>query len=276
MGFNDQKFSQYDPYLTYSNKNNREFIKQNGEKSGELDVGIDTLFKIGKKVADRLFSDCTRDEVDSVFQHYFSLLGNFRKLLAEMYEEGRFIAIGDLSGDKLVPDFGTTDDLDIINVSWQCVTAGMHASRKGEMEDETKDIFKECFFLYALKEIDNTLTYLSWGDDGVSLALASAVDAANALSNAIAIESGGDKEQEIRRDMGYRSAMEKLKRDPKQAEKTFVHSCWGKWQKKPERYKGKAAFARDMLDKCEHLTSQKKIEDWCREWEKENSTQLAR
>ena len=33
-----------------------------------------------------------------------------------------------------------------------------------------------------------------------------------------------------------------------------------------DRYKSKAAFARDMLEKCEHLTSTKKIEDWCREW----------
>lgn len=62
----------------------------------------------------------------------------------------------------------------------------------------------------------------------------------------------------------------RLKRDPKQGEKKFVNDRWREWQEQPDRYKGKAAFARDMLDKCEHLTSQKKIEDWCREWEKAN------
>jgi hypothetical protein len=60
----------------------------------------------------------------------------------------------------------------------------------------------------------------------------------------------------------------KLENDPKQDEKKFVFECWQQWQKKPELYGSKAAFARDMLDKCVCLTSQKKIEDWCREWQK--------
>lgn len=55
-----------------------------------------------------------------------------------------------------------------------------------------------------------------------------------------------------------------------QRDKKLVNSCWLEWQKKPENYKGKAAFARDMLTKCDELTSQKVIEDWCRVWEKEN------
>jgi len=56
--------------------------------------------------------------------------------------------------------------------------------------------------------------------------------------------------------------------DPKQKEKHLVFECWIGWKVKPTQYKGKAAFARDMLDKCEHLKSQKKIEDWCREWDR--------
>lgn len=58
--------------------------------------------------------------------------------------------------------------------------------------------------------------------------------------------------------------------DPKQQEKSLIYSCWQGWQEKPDSYKGKAAFARDMLTKCEELKNQKKIEDWCREWEKAN------
>lgn len=56
--------------------------------------------------------------------------------------------------------------------------------------------------------------------------------------------------------------------DPRATEKAFVLECWKEWRAEPHRYKGKAAFARDMLTKCAHLTSTKKIEDWCREWEK--------
>ncbi|MGF6757266.1 hypothetical protein [Paraburkholderia sp. GAS42] len=61
-------------------------------------------------------------------------------------------------------------------------------------------------------------------------------------------------------------------KDPKQREKTFIKDCWQDWQLKPDTYKSKAAFAVDMLDKCEHLSSQKKIEDWCRTWESETLT----
>lgn len=63
-------------------------------------------------------------------------------------------------------------------------------------------------------------------------------------------------------------AMAKIANDPRQAEKTFIFECWQSWQKSPDIYEGKAAFARDMLTKCEELKSTKKIEDWCREWEK--------
>jgi len=55
---------------------------------------------------------------------------------------------------------------------------------------------------------------------------------------------------------------------PQTADKAFVFECWKDWQKEPGRYRGKAKFAKDMLEKCESLKSQKKIEDWCREWEK--------
>lgn len=64
------------------------------------------------------------------------------------------------------------------------------------------------------------------------------------------------------------ASIAKLKKDPKQKEKIFVFDCWKAWQEKPSSYKFKSDFAKDMLDKCEHLESQKKIEDWCRDWEK--------
>lgn len=62
----------------------------------------------------------------------------------------------------------------------------------------------------------------------------------------------------------------KLAADPKQIEKKFVYQCWQDWQKKPDSYNGKAAFARDMLAKYESLKSQPVIEGWCRDWEKAN------
>lgn len=65
------------------------------------------------------------------------------------------------------------------------------------------------------------------------------------------------------------AALARWEKDPKKIEKTFVNECWQEWRENLSKYKSKAAFARDMLTKCESLTSQKIIEDWCREWEKE-------
>lgn len=64
-------------------------------------------------------------------------------------------------------------------------------------------------------------------------------------------------------------AIKKHASDPKQADKALVRECWDDWQKQPERYDGKAAFARDMLLKYESLKSQPVIEGWCRLWERE-------
>jgi hypothetical protein len=72
----------------------------------------------------------------------------------------------------------------------------------------------------------------------------------------------------VLRERAKAGAKAKLSNDERQSEKVFVLSCWKSWRQNPPSYKSKAAFARDMLDKCQHLTSQKKIEDWCREWEK--------
>lgn len=58
------------------------------------------------------------------------------------------------------------------------------------------------------------------------------------------------------------------KNDPKSKDKDLVLMCWRDWKKNPNRYKSKAAFARDMLTRSQHLESNKVIEGWCRAWEK--------
>ncbi|MBC7501454.1 MAG: hypothetical protein H7315_13290 [Herminiimonas sp.] len=68
------------------------------------------------------------------------------------------------------------------------------------------------------------------------------------------------------RNIALKGATNRHAVDPKQRDKKFVFECWTDWQVKPEQYKGKADFARSMVDKCEHLESTKVIEDWCRAW----------
>lgn len=93
----------------------------------------------------------------------------------------------------------------------------------------------------------------------------------NSLANAISIESVV-KEQGNLGETWPTGQRWKNQRDPKQKEKAFIRECWNEWQKKPDSYDSQAAFARDMLSKCEHLTSQKKIEDWCHEWKQSTSS----
>ena len=77
---------------------------------------------------------------------------------------------------------------------------------------------------------------------------------------------------EARTNLAKTGALARLAADPKQKDKATVRECWDDWQKEPDRYKGKAAFARDMLDKFPNLESQPVIEGWCRTWERETKT----
>lgn len=57
--------------------------------------------------------------------------------------------------------------------------------------------------------------------------------------------------------------------DPKSKDKKLVFECWEAWQKDPGRYKTVAKFARDVLDKTEHLAGDPQvIYRWVRGWRK--------
>lgn len=59
-------------------------------------------------------------------------------------------------------------------------------------------------------------------------------------------------------------------RDGKQAAKRVIRELWEDWRNNaPQRYKSKAAFARDMSDKFLELKSTKVIETWCTLWSAE-------
>lgn len=67
-------------------------------------------------------------------------------------------------------------------------------------------------------------------------------------------------------EMARSGALARLANDPKQIAKSSVRDCWELWQRKPNRYKGPTAFARDMREKFENLDSEEVIRRWCREW----------
>ncbi|OYD52996.1 hypothetical protein CGK74_14925 [Thauera propionica] len=68
-----------------------------------------------------------------------------------------------------------------------------------------------------------------------------------------------------------KGAAAKWARDPRAAEKAMIRARWESWPDRLAHRRYKAAFARAMLDQCQHLTDEKTITDWCREWERKES-----
>ncbi len=74
-------------------------------------------------------------------------------------------------------------------------------------------------------------------------------------------------EQKAQSSRMSKAAANRYKRDPKQAVKLEVRSCWEAWEKSSSSYPSVAAFARDMLSKWpELLTSEAVIARWVRDW----------
>ena len=78
------------------------------------------------------------------------------------------------------------------------------------------------------------------------------------------------EDKAARSSLARHAAMTRIANDPRQKAKQYVFNCWQVWQEEPARYTTKADFSKNMLnqEQCRSLSSQKKIEDWCREWEK--------
>jgi hypothetical protein len=103
--------------------------------------------------------------------------------------------------------------------------------------------------------------------DEQKLAIAELMDTGTNLA-VTALKRGVDMARQRAREVNAKGGRSRWTNDPRTNEKLLVKTCWMEWQTDQARYKSKAAFARDVLQKCEHLSSQKQIEDWCREWEK--------
>lgn len=67
--------------------------------------------------------------------------------------------------------------------------------------------------------------------------------------------------------MASNAAKSKHAASAKAQEKEIMKACWKEWQADPKRYRSKAAFARDMLDKFPGWLNTKVIEGFCRDWE---------
>jgi len=268
-------FYLYHPHLTFLDPlNTTHFVKPNGRQGKELCASTEALFRIGKDAYERLFQEVSKEEEEGTekfevkskedFDHivhsqYFEFINLLRPMFQGMESSGR-LKVKDSKGKVLNIEWSDTENNQIVDLAWQ-----VFSKLPSKIAALSKRSYADMFLLHALIAIDDALISI---DLGSTDAVSTAIEAANALANAIAIQSGSEKLQEARQDMAYRGAIARIERDPKTKEKSFIFDCWQGWQKSPNTYASKAAFARDMLTKCECLSSQKKIEDWCREWEK--------
>lgn len=258
-----QKFQTYHPYLTFSAPLNNRFVNPSGKHFKDMNQGEAALFRIGAEAYKLLPEAESREAFDLAHSGYFEWIETFRTIFRDWESNGK-LKIKNLTEEQI--DWSNTADNQIVDMVWQ-----LFPQLPLKPEPEISQLIAEFYLFHALTEIDNAIIAMQLNDSEGSIC--AAIEASSALSNAMAIESGNEKLQESRREFAYLGAMAKIERDPKQAEKKLVKECWQEWQRDPNRYKGKAAFARDMLDKFEHLTSQKKIEDWCRDWEKSAPSQ---
>lgn len=252
-------FYTYSPYLTYSDPLNFGFIGGIHKTDREMDSDTESLFILGKDAYQRLPLVESREMLKQVLTGYHQTIDFFCGQLKKLDDKGQ-LTLSNHNGKEIKMDWNSAEDEHILKIGWKVFS--------DLKQDDTNEAFRELFLINALIEIDHAIVALDLRETGAVIA---AINAANSLSNAVAIESGGEKLQEARRELAYRGATERLKRDPRQKEKQFIFECWENWQQHPASYASKAAFARDMLTKCEHLTSQKKIEDWCREWVNKHS-----
>lgn len=117
---------------------------------------------------------------------------------------------------------------------------------------------EECIHAYAKNKIKSITALATAGSDVAAMMIERPIDP--------------DSVRDMRTEMAKQGALAKLAKDPKQKDKATVRECWDAWQRNPQTYKGKAAFARDMREKFSNLESQPVIEGWCRAWERETRT----
>nr|WP_313036545.1 hypothetical protein [Achromobacter ruhlandii] len=131
------------------------------------------------------------------------------------------------------------------------------------LDDSLWPLFTGLYLMGALLEIDSALIQNDLKEGG---AIQSALMAAEMLDRARALMPHENSLRLARKQLATSAAAAKLNNDPRQADKRFVRECWDEWQLEPERYESQAAFARDMMAKCVHLTSVAVVERWCRAW----------
>lgn len=140
-----------------------------------------------------------------------------------------------------------------------------------ERQDRKRVIYVLAFGIWCIDRLIDALRHRD--------AQASAFSSAAALRTLELVHEYRNTFPEVMARVESKRQSERAKRrhenSAKHQEVLFVHECWMRWQQSPNDYEGKEAFARAMLDKCEHLVSSKHITTLCRNWERKSRQPIA-
>lgn len=192
-----RKFQAYHPFPTYSDQNNDRFMRSDGKLCGELDQDTSALFSIGREAFNRLPKAKSKEDFDDAFSSYFGFIEYSRAELALSVSVGIF-RVQDESGEEIELDWHEFDESQIIAIAWQ-----LFSKNKNQPDAEEKTTIRDVCLWHALREIDNAIIALDIREGG---AVVAAIEASNALANALSIDSGDEKLQKARREIAVRGA----------------------------------------------------------------------
>ena len=261
------EFETYDPVLTFTGPGGpaepepehfRNFVDSAGKfitGTGIHDADFWTLWGIGRH-AYMLLAIADESDFSTRISRYRSAMEDIRSTCIESLKAPQS---DDFESRPVDADyFGVLSGFSLLDEDFFGWDYAPEDFSRGE------ELVEYCLFA-CLEAIDSAIQAIQWGE---KYAVSYAIDASTALNNALTFRPGEETHRRVRGEMARHAARERHRHDPKQVDKKFVFSCYQEWRAAPSRYESKAAFARDMLDKCTHLVSQKKIEDWVRGWDK--------
>lgn len=191
-----RKFQAYHPFLTYSDRQSTCFVRCDGKPCGKLNEDTHALFEIGLGAFHRLPKMKSKEEFDKSFLYYFQFIENVQQKGNELVTDGYLIPIDD-TNEEITLNWSEFDESQIIAIAWQFFSNG------NILFCEDKEAIRNACLWHALREIDNAIIALDINASGSVIA---AIEACNALANAISIESGDEKLQQARREIAIRGA----------------------------------------------------------------------
>jgi hypothetical protein len=258
----------FHPWWTYSN--NEKAVRGSDGKavhysaySDELmDADAEAMWNIGKRAFDEMDVD-SLEQFESLDQSFHDWISSFRKQLHKLQNQ-HFFSLISPDGKAQPADFLlTTSELAVVTIMEHSLSS---QSIKAELGSYTDDFFRDLYLHCSLVELAEAFTLRSTMESGVIVA---ALRAAECLKRGLAGESGGESAHKLFAKLALEGAKKRHANDPKQREKQFVRERFLEWEADPKRYKSIAKFAQDMLDKLEHLESQRVIEEWVRGWRRQ-------